>query len=457
MSYLSSSFRDPAGFLFRHKGRLYRQINPPGAADWKLFQDSGLASELIEKELLIPHEEADRSLGPDGRAEAVICPEEIPFLSWPYEWSFSQLKDAALLTLELQSRALDKGMILKDASAYNVQFRKGRPVFIDSLSFTAYQEGEPWAAYGQFCSHFLAPLALMSHTDIGLQKLLRTDIGGISLELASRLLPWKTRFSFGLLSHIHLHANSQKRHAGRGEKTKARLSKFALKGVVESLRSAVNKCTWNPEGMEWTDYYDATNYSDDSFSQKKEIVSRYLKQAEPGLVWDLGANTGVFSRLASSMGATTVSWDIDPTCVEQNYRQVRRAGESLLPLVQDLVNPSPSLGWDLTERESLQDRGPADLVMALALVHHLAISNNVPLERLAAFFAKICRSLIIEWVPKQDSQVELLLATREDIFPEYHQEGFEAAFGKHFVLEISTDVGGSQRTLYLMQNRHNFG
>ncbi|MGE5251338.1 MAG: SAM-dependent methyltransferase [Bacteroidota bacterium] len=451
---LDSSFRDPSGFLFLREGNLYRQVNQVYAKEYNQLMQSGLYERLVKRGLLIAHEESSQPAAQEGTAFKIIQPERVPFISYPYEWSFSQLKDAALATLSIQRRALKAGMTLKDASSYNMQFVRGRPALIDTLSFEAYREGKPWDAYRQFCQHFLAPLALMAHADVRLGQLLRVHIDGIPLDLASRLLPAGTRLNFGLLTHIHLHAGAQKRYAaGIGPADRrGSISRDGLLGLIESLEATVRKLAWKPGGTEWGDYYQGTNYSDAAFEHKKDILRHWLAETRPGVVWDLGANTGMFSRLASASGAFTVAWDVDPAAVEEDYRQVKaEKSEDLLPLLIDLTNPSPSLGWAGRERDSLESRGPADMVLALALIHHLAISNNVPLAQAADFFASLGKRLIIEFVPKGDSQVRRLLSSRADIFPDYTREGFEAAFSRRFKILHTTPVHESERLLYLME------
>lgn len=455
---LSSSFRDPSGFLFRRDGLLYRQINDVYRENYDLLMGGGLYDELGRERLLLPHEEvAVRPASPD-EAYRIIKPEPVEFISYPYEWSFSQLKDAALTTLEIQKRALASGMSLKDASAYNIQYHNGRWVLIDTLSFEKYEEGQPWVAYRQFCQHFLAPLALMAHKDIRLGQLLRVYIDGVPLDLCSALLPWRTRLKPALLTHIHLHAASQKRYAdkpvGRRGAARGKMSRRAFCAFIDHLESAASKLDWKPGGTEWADYYEFTNYSDDALRQKGRLVEEFLQAGAPRSVWDLGANTGFFSQIPARKRIPTLAFDIDPAAVERNYRECRQRGETcMLPLLLDLTNPSPPLGWEHRERMSLMERGPADLALALALVHHLAISNNVPLPRLAAFFHRLCRMLIIEFVPKSDSKVQKLLATREDVFPSYHQDGFEKAFGSRFIIEKAERLPGSERTIYLMRAR----
>jgi hypothetical protein len=461
----NASFRDPSGFLFTRHGVLYRQVNQVYAEDYTRLMDSGLYVKLVKAGLLIPHTESDPSAGSGQALEPadkklafkVLRPERVPFISYPYEWSFGELKDAALATLSIQKRALKLGMSLKDASAYNLQFYGGKPTLIDTLSFEIYKEGEPWIAYRQFCQHFLAPLALMAYRDVRLSQLLRVYIDGVPLDLASALLPVRTRWNIGLASHIHLHASAQKRYAevAVSEKRGGRkMSKDALVALIESLQGTVRKLEWNPAGTEWADYYAANNYTDAAFEHKKVLVGDWLSKIEAKTVWDLGSNTGIFSRVAAETGAYVISSDIDPAAVEVNYRLVKEKKEqNLLPLVLDLTNPSPAIGWNNLERDSFLQRGPVDATLALALVHHLAISNNVPLARVAEFFADCGEWLIVEFVPKSDSQVQKLLRSRLDIFSEYTQGGFEKAFGQLYSIQASSAMRDSQRWLYLMRRK----
>jgi ribosomal protein L11 methylase PrmA len=452
---IPSSFRDPSGFLFCRDGSIYRQVNVIYRDDYTDLMRSGLYDVLVDAELLIPHEEVDVTGPEPDEAFRVIKPERVPFVSYPYEWCFSQLKDAALTMLEVQQRAFEFGMSLKDCSAYNIQFRKGKPILIDTLSLERYREGEPWVAYRQFCQHFLAPLALMSYRDVRLHQLLRVYMDGIPLDLASSLLPFRTRLRLPLLSHIHLHARSQRHFAGRSVDTgRRKMGRLSFRGLIDNLESAVRTLKWESDGTEWAGYYESTNYPPDALQHKREIVADFLEEIGPENVWDLGANVGMFSRIASDRGIRTLSFDADYAAIERSYRQCVEKDEThILPLLLDLTNPSPSIGWENEERESLLERGPADMALALALIHHLAISNNVPLDRVSGFFSRICDWLVIEFVPKSDSQVQRLLSTREDIFPNYTQPAFEDTFRSHFTIHRSVDINGTQRTLYLMEAR----
>jgi len=452
---VAASFRDPQGFLFYHKNSLYRQINKSYQENYDLLMNSGLYEKLTKNKFLIPHEEVSIQTIQDPKVYKIIKPELIPFISYPYEWSFSQLKDAALLTMKIQNIALEYQMSLKDASAYNIQFLNGKPVFIDTLSFEKSNMQKPWVAYRQFCQHFLAPLALMSYTDIRLNQLLRVYIDGIPLDLASSLLPFKTKFNFSLLSNIHFHAKSQKSYAEKPIHGKERkISKLGFIGLMNNLTKVIKKLKWQPEGTEWAEYYDKTNYSDDSFKIKEKIVSDFLDKTKPKTLWDLGANIGIFSRIASNKGILTISYDIDYSAVEKNYLQVKETDEkNLLPLLFDAFNPSPAIGWENNERMSFIKRGPADTVMALALIHHFAISNNLPFIKISEFFASICQFLIIEFVPKNDSQVQKLLSSREDIFPFYDSQYFENDFKSNFNILDQKNIPGSERIIYLMKKK----
>lgn len=450
------SYRDPSGFLFFKSGKLYRQINSQYKENYEVLRNSGLLQRLTAENLLIPHTEQPRiKEALNQEFYKVIKPDLIETISYPYEWSFSQLKDAAIHTLKLQLISLEYGMSLKDASAYNIQFDKGKPIFIDSLSFEKYVPNKPWDGYRQFCQHFLAPLALISHIDSRFGDLSRLYIDGVPLDLASKLLPGKTKLSFGLLAHIHLHSKSQASYAGK-EKSHSDISMSLLsqQRLIVNLISTVNSLKWSNNKTEWGNYYQKNNYNDKSFRVKKKQVESFLHLAKPKKVMDLGGNTGVFSRLVVDMGIPVVSIDNDPAAVETNYLEVKRTNETkLLPLRIDITNPSPSQGWDLQERSDIFSRVKADTILALALIHHLAIGNNIPFESLSNFMARHAQKVIIEFVPKEDSQVKRLLASRADIFPQYNQKGFESAFMKDFSIVKREPISGSQRILYLLQRR----
>ena len=456
----NSSFRDPSGFIFYHDNKIYRAVTHLYKEEYDLLIESGLYDLLIKKKYLIPHQEIkDPHLVEGSNVYKILQPESVEMISYPYEWSFSQLKDAALLTLKIQELALTHGMSLKDASAYNIQFHKGRPVFIDTLSFEKYIENKPWNAYGQFCRHFLAPLALMSHTDIHLNNLLKNYIDGIPLDLTRKLLPFKTRFHVGLYMHLYLHAQIQNKYQGSKVKVSEnnhKLSKNSMLGIISSLRQSITAQKWVPKGTEWGDYQEGDIHTAEYKRRKAEIIDKFITQAEPHSILDMGANTGYFSRIAAKKGANVISCDIDPACVEKNYLTTKQNKEdNLLPLFFDLFNPSPAIGWANEERTTLQKRCKTDLVMALALIHHLCISGNIPLEKVASYFRQFAECLIIEFVPKTDPKVQVLLINREDIFPDYTQEKFEAIFSNHYQIVGFEKAGEDERIIYLLKRKNN--
>jgi ribosomal protein L11 methylase PrmA len=452
------SFRDPSGFVFWRDGEPYRQIEQRFKAEWDAFRASSLMGRLIDQERLIGFETVGLELAEGPNAHAVIKPDPIQFISYPYEWTFGELRDAALLTLDTQLDALADGWTLRDASAYNVQFREGRPVLIDSLSFEPLEEGAPWVAYRQFCEHFLAPLALIARRDVRLAGLLLADPEGIPLDLTSRLLPWRTRFNFGLLSHIHLHAGAQRRYAAIADEGRAvrstRIARSRLQALIANLRGTVAGLNWTPEGTEWADYAENTSYGDAATADKARLVDAFVRDVPGPRLWDLGANTGRYSRIAADAGKRVLAFDIDPAAAEQNYRQLRRENRTdILPLILDVANPSPALGWAGRERRSLLQRADADVVLALALVHHLAISRNVPLPMVLGLFADLAPWTIVEFVPKDDPMVRRLLASRRDVFDDYTLDGFRAAAGERFQIVAESPIAESLRVLFLLRRR----
>lgn len=454
---VAGSFRDPAGSVFLHDQTIYRRIEPAGVASYRRLMDSGLYAALVAAGLLVPHDDLGPSDALAPGAATVIRPERIATIAYPYEWCPSQLQDAALATLEAQRIALGFGLSLKDASAYNVQFHRGRPVLIDTLSFEPYGGG-PWVAYRQFCQHFYAPLLLAATRDVRLTRLAELFIDGVPLAMASRLLPRRSYLRPGPLFHVHLHAAAEQRWArrtapGRAAGSGDRVDTRAVSAVVDSLRRAVAGVRWTASSA-WSGYYaEGESYTPDGFARKVEVVTGWLRQMRPARVWDLGANTGHFSRAAADAGAEVVAWDADTACVDALYRQARGERDvPILPLVLDLANPSPAIGWANSERLTLEQRGPVDLVLALAVIHHLAIGNNVPLPAVAAYVARLCARLVIEFVPASDPMVQQMLHGR-DRFADYNEEAFERAFATWFRIDERVRLEPSDRTLYLMTLR----
>jgi hypothetical protein len=384
----------------------------------------------------------------------VLKPTLLAQITYPYEWCFDQFKDAALLTLQVHLRALEHGMVLKDASAYNIQtLGAGRPCLIDHLSFDFVAEHSAWPAYGQFCRNFLAPLALMSCTDPSLGKLMQIHIDGIPLDLACRLLPISTRFRMGMQLHLHVHAKMIAKH-GRTKK-KAEFSKLSAEQMValaRSLERTIGRLQPNKRATEWGDYASSSNYSAPAIDAKLAAVRQMVQQVKPGVIWDIGGNDGRYARALSDIAQRIVCIDSDPGAVNRNYMICRHEGiANVIPLTVDFTNPSPNIGFANRERLGLEQRGKPDLAMLLALVHHLAFTHNLPLSRIAAFLAELCRHVIVEFVPKHDPNAERLLLNRKDVFDDYSEEGFRMAFSKHFSILREAPVPETERKLFLMQ------
>ncbi|MBI2270062.1 MAG: SAM-dependent methyltransferase [Bacteroidetes bacterium] len=451
---IPGSFRDPDGRVFLRENILYRSVAFSYKENYLQLIRSGLYSKLTALGFLIHHDEVDVS--PDATEYfKLLKPKRIKFISYPYEWSFNQLKDAAFLVLEIQRIALAHGMTLKDSSAFNIQFNEGKPVLIDTLSFEICKEGEPWVAYKQFCQHFLAPLALMSFKDPRLIQLFKNNLDGIPLDLAASLLPAGSRFNTGILIHIHLHLVGQNKFSEKKidrNSGKKKFSRNAFSGLVESLGKAIAGLRSPGHVASWYNYYADIELPGAYIPEKIKMVNNYCEQVSPHCVWDLGANTGVFSKLDSLKNSFVVSMDSSYECVDKIYTDCRENGSTnILPLVIDVMNPSPGLGWENKERDPVFKRGAADLVMALALVHHLAITNNLPLNRIASFFNDITKHLVIEFVPKEDANAQKLFRSKADIIPDYTVENFEAEFSNYFAIKEKIKLAGTERVLYLMR------
>ena len=373
----ATSFRDPAGFVYFRDGELLRQVNQVYREHYDLLISSGLYDELVEAGLLVRHVEVATASAGTDLAYKVLRPERVEFISYPGEWCFSAYRDVGLAALEVQRRALQHGMSLKDCSAFNFQFHNGRPVLIDTLSFEI-DRGLAWAGYRQFCEHFLAPLSLLSLLDPRLGQLWHSSVDGVPIDLAARLLPWRSRLRFGLGVHLHLHSLLQKKHSGQsGVSRSAPVNLNAKLGLVESLRSTVGGLPIKHHRGEWESYYDEHSYSPQEFEHKATLVRAFLERSHAAIVWDLGANTGYFSFLACDLGLRALALESDAACVERIYLEAKARGATrLLPLVQDLTSPTPSFGWQNQERASIFERGRPDVVLALALIHHLALART---------------------------------------------------------------------------------
>ena len=447
----TSSYRDPSGFIFTKDEVLYRQVNKVFSEHFDFFNSSGLYNKLVAKGSLIPHTLIPQNLTGDAQWHATIRPEKLEFISYPYEWSFGMLKDAALLTLELLREAIDHGMILKDATPYNIQWHEGKLVFIDTLSFEKYDESKPWIAYRQYCEQFLSPLLLTHYSGLPLHQLLLAYPEGIPISFTSKFLPWRSKLSIDTFLHIHLHARYS-RKAAVEQKKPGSFSRKKLLTLVSSLQSLVSKLTLPAATSTWSAYYEEASQRNNYMEQKSAIIKKWLPL--PGTfktAADLGTNTGEYAKLIAAHGIKTIAADFDPYCINSLYTSLKPANKNILPLVIDLASPSPAIGVNNKERNSFIDRTKVDLILALALLHHLAIGKNIPFEMLAEFFSSIGNYLVIEFVPKDDPKVQVMLQQKEDIYTNYSEEQFEVAFSALYSIEDKQPIIGTGRILYLMK------
>jgi hypothetical protein len=447
-----SSYRDPAGFMFEKDGVLYRQVNKVFKQDFDLFTTSGYYERLVAEKKIIAHKTVPENLTGSPDWYCTLLPEKINFISYPYEWSPEMMRDAALLTLQLAKESVAYGLILKDATPYNIQWHKGRLIFIDTLSFEKYNEAEPWIAYRQFCECFLGPLLLPHYSKTPLQQLQLAYPEGIPITTIKNLLPAKSRLSLYTYLHIHLHAQVANKK-NNNESARPAFSKQKLLNLINSLESLIKKLKLPNQESVWSEYYEEAAKRNDYLKQKKNIVRQWIDQITTlNKAIDLGANEGEFSQLLADKGIDIVAADFDPWCINNLYLKIKSSAmENIQPLILDLSNPSPAIGLNNNERSSFLDRCDADLVLALALIHHLVIGKNIPFEQTAQLFKQAGANLIIEFVPKQDEKNQFMLKTKKDIYTNYTEENFISAYKKYFTITDRQKINGTERVLFLMK------
>jgi hypothetical protein len=450
---ITSSFRDPSGYVFADGTDIKRAVNPIYFPQFDALTASGFYKTLIAKKYLIPHTEISRS-----SSTIILKAEKIPFINYPYEWSFHQYKHAALLTLRIQKLCLESGFSLKDASAFNIVFHEGKPIFIDTLSFDFYKENQPWHAYKQFVMHFFGPLVLSKYFGHEYLKSLASEIDGIPLKRLSKLLPWQTWLSPTLAANIHLLAKYDQQYAAEKSKTTKGLSKSAQIKLLDSLSDFINTLD-TKENTEWDHYYNQTNYNDQSYALKKTFVKDWFSDIKGKSLIDIGGNDGTFARQIEGAELLIVA-DIDPNAVGQNYRQVLKNKEkNIVPIVADILNPAGSYGFNNKERFSLIDRvSNLNLsgCLALAVIHHITLSGNIPFEMSAEFFAKMAPNLLIEFPTRNDSWVQFLLESKREFkshFDFYNEDNFEKGYALYFDIVKKEHIPGSERILYSLKRR----
>lgn len=465
LSAVAGSFRDRDGRVYRVGGRIYRGLSEKGQADFQAligcrFHEQFRSQGRLLDSVPVAAEEVPLPGQEKRQWSAFVEHPVVPVISYPYEWTFGMLRDAAMLQLELTEAAYREGIAVKDASPYNIQFTAGRPVFIDLGSFEPHQSGRPWAGYRQFCEMFLFPLMLQAYRGLDFQPLMRAGIDGIPLQSAARLFGVRDRFRRGVLTHVWLQSRLDRRFGGaavdvRSELKSAGFNRELILANVRKLQRLVSRLEWQDDQSEWADYEAFHNYSDQDANLKEEFVDRCVAESGARLVWDIGCNTGRFSRIAARHAPTVIAMDQDHLAVERLYRGLKTEGrKEILTLVQNIADPSPNWGWRNRERSDLPGRAKPDLVLCLALIHHVAISANIPLTEFVAWLADLSEQLIIEHVSRRDDKVQALLRNKDDRYGDYGREQLESALAEHFDIAARQALESGNRFLYWCRRRN---
>jgi SAM-dependent methyltransferase len=458
----AASFRDPAGHVLRVGKRVFRTVSPRGVANYEFVRDSGFLSDPVASDRIIASEEVSpQSLGSvTENAEYVLEHPPLSFISYPYEWCFSALKSAALLQLSLLEEALCYDMTMSDASAYNIQFQGPNPIFIDVLSFCRYREGDYWTAHQQFCEQFLNPLLLTALRGVSFNAWYRGNLEGLESAELNRLLDWRQKLSWRVLTHVTLPVRLQtKARVKAGIQidriNRRRLPRASFQQLIGGLRNWISGLTpAKSEPSAWCDYASENSYDKSAAAAKVEFTRRFASSVQPKTLWDLGCNTGEYTEIALHAGADeAIGFDIDSGAIEAAFQRATQKGLHFLPLLIDAANPSPGQGWRGQERKSFKARATADGLLAYAFVHHLSIGRNIPLAQVVTWLVELAPQGVIEFVEKDDPMVAFMLQLRDDIFDDYRRDTFLAALGKHAEIVETQEIIEKRRLLVWYRRR----
>ncbi|CAN5869947.1 nodulation protein NoeA [soil metagenome] len=429
-----------------------RLLDDRGLADWRVLAGSRLFAEAVGDGRLIDAREVE---APEGVPGALEHPR-VAVITYPFEWTFSMLRDAALLQLDLMAASLEEGMILKDATPYNVQFVGGRPQFIDIGSFEKYRAGDPWVGYRQFCRQFLYPLMLRAWAGIPFQPWLRGDPEGPTAEHMRHVIPWSRRLTPRGFLHVGLQARAESRMKGEAVRSTMAEAGFSAKLIsanVAKLTALVESLVWDPDDGSWVGYHGCDHVGRDR-DAKSEFLEESLARVRPATVLDVGANDGHFSRLAVAAGAVAVALDGEEAVLDRLYRSQSPDG-SVIPVLADASNPSPAQGWASVERPGLFDRVRPDLVLAYGLIHHLVYTSSIPPARVVEWLATFGADVVVEFVAPDDPMVGRLTANKrpEELHPGRLKEDFERLVATTFEVVASRPLEGETRQVYHLRPR----
>jgi len=431
------SFRDRTARIFLHQGKIYRALSKQALEDWRrvstlpFFQQLTVDGRIIRTEEL--SEQQVQQLAVPVSCAAILHHQRITFITYPYEWCFSMLRRAALLHLEILTEAVRSGTILKDASPYNVQFRGSHAVFIDTGSFVAHGDSEPWIGYRQFCEMMLFPLLLQAYRRIDIQPVLRVRLDGIRAREFLRPLSWRDMLRPGVLTHGWLQSLLEQSAGSTKTDTIGALKSSGfdrklIQNNLARLTRLIQRLTWKPDLTHWTSYRQAFPHVLQDGYAKSKFVREVCQLYRRKLVWDLGCNDGHFSEIAAENADTVIAMDQDHGCVEIFYKKLaEKKNEQIVPLCVDLLNPSAALGWRGRERARLENRGLPELVLCLGLIHHLVIAGNIPLPEVVDWLASLGAEVVIEFPGKGDLMVKELLRNKPDQYDDYSFAALETA------------------------------
>ena len=455
INYDRGSFRDPAGRIFYHENKVYREVFKSGLSRLSFLQKENLLKELIEKDLIIKTDFIEsHEFELTDKNNKIIEHEKLDFISYPYEWTFNQLKDAAIFHLNLQIFLLEKNAKLIDSSAYNIQFKNNKPVFIDILSIDKYHQGEYWKGHKQFCENFLNPLLLRSKKGIDFNNWFKGNLEGITTNEINKVLSFKDYFSYTIFFHVYLLNKMDNERISDPEKLDKKTKKISnfsqnsYKSVLVQLKNYIQNLKPKKQISTWEKYSKNNTYSDSESVKKLEITEKFYNENNIGLLVDLGCNDGKFSEYAASKNIRVVGFDFDLNALDRLYLKSKKNNLNFLPLFSDFTNPSNNLGWNDNERKSLKERGRFDATIALALVHHLVLAKNIPLEEAIKWIVSFSPIGLIEFVPKEDPTAQMMLSLKGDIFPDYNEKNFENTLLTFKKIKKKTKITSTNRIIY---------
>ncbi|MFI5154760.1 MAG: hypothetical protein ACHQEM_01155 [Chitinophagales bacterium] len=450
-----SSFKDPSGFIFNQHGQYYRHIHKEYAPDYKLLMSGGLHEKLVAKKFLIPHTEINENLSGVADWHITLLPEQLAFITYPYEWCFDQLKDVALICLDILRTSIDHGMILKDATPFNFQFHHGRARLVDTLSFVRYDSEKPWIAYRQFCESFLFPLLINHYLQLDGQRFLSIYPEGLPVNMVAKMLPARSRFKLSVWLHVYLQNKISQRHQKNG-KSPIAFSKDKLIRLIDHLQSIIGMLKINMDAnSDWNNYYVETILGSDYLQAKERIFRELIHGLEFESALDIGSNDGYFSKILAENKTLVIASDNDAQCLNGLYLKTKSMpGQNIIPILVDLANPSAQSGFRNRERKSFGDRTSSELVSVLAIIHHLVLSRNIPIPDIAILCAELAKKfLIIEFVPLTDSKSVQLIKRKEKFHSPYNVAAFEEAFLEYFDIERKESIPGTERMMYRMKRK----